>query len=432
MVFGPCPCDLHRRDTGPALRQAAALPRHHLKSLLGNTAELWLRELPVHCLERTPLGLLQEAAHLPRAALNHGLGLLRVPDHNSRPVGLLLQEHVAEQGCCGCQMRGSIVEHLHVQKCQLQHVLHQVAVHFAAAHDAHVPLKEVRHCGVTHDELEHCQHCDLHVQYVISCVGVASHVDEDTNSWRMDLLKLCSYEHGGDAHQLEPLSRDLPLCQEPVYQANREKKRLGLQLVNPVHLHEPVDQNSSHSCVDVRLRFHVVRCRQAGGLLAHQIVVDVRRVLCNRLRIVAIALVLRADGLQHRSCWRRAGRARCTALGLGGMPRPAAFHWRRGRSTGPRPCRRCTSPMPLRVACATGRRRLQWSHGRLVGSKASVSDVAERGRHARTPQRLHRPCVTRSKAVAWCTSSHPLSQHAIFATNSPHAARLHKRSGHQP
>lgn len=64
---------------------------------------------------------------------------------------------------------------------------------------------------------------------------------------------------GSDAHQLQLVAPDYYLLQVGVDYVDVDEQRHGLQLVLEVHIHQPVEQHSSHVLADIGLLLEVTR-----------------------------------------------------------------------------------------------------------------------------------------------------------------------------
>ena len=107
-------------------------------------------------------------------------------------------------------------------------------------------------------EAQGVEHLLLHLEDLLAGVRLVGDVDKVTNLWRPDLLVLGSEQHRRDTNQLEVLPRDRLLREEAIDEVVREEKGLRHQFELEMHLDEPVDEDSAHLVVDVRLDEHVV------------------------------------------------------------------------------------------------------------------------------------------------------------------------------
>mmetsp|Transcript_22053 Transcript_22053/g.50395 ORF Transcript_22053/g.50395 Transcript_22053/m.50395 type:complete len:242 (+) Transcript_22053:122-847(+) len=168
-----------------------------------NRVMLELGILLPNSLQRVVLGMLQKAAHLPGAALQH---LLRQPGvlHGSRlPGGLPLHEPVAEHDGRCRQMRRRVPSHLVVNERQFEEVLRKAAVGFAAAVHSLIPLQEV-HSGRSADhEVQGGKHRHFHLDNFLLGVCLVRDIHKVVDVRRVQLLELGRDEEGGYTHQLQ-------------------------------------------------------------------------------------------------------------------------------------------------------------------------------------------------------------------------------------
>mmetsp|Transcript_49608 Transcript_49608/g.158716 ORF Transcript_49608/g.158716 Transcript_49608/m.158716 type:complete len:371 (-) Transcript_49608:136-1248(-) len=261
--------------------------------------------------------MFQEATHLLGALLEHLLSQLRVLHRRGRPRGLPPQELVAEQHGRRRQVGGGVLHHLVVNERELQEVLCKVAVRLCATVHALVALHEVHGRGPADLEVQHGEHGDLHLQHLLLGVGLVRDVDKVVDLRGVQLLELRRNQQRRDADELQVPPQSAPPLQEAVDEADGQEEGLGPELVLLVHVHEPVDQDGPHLGVHVRLAVHVARLRQALVLVLVQLLVDVRRVLHDVLRVLCVHEV----GLNIAlSRWRGSASRACVAgvtAGLG-------------------------------------------------------------------------------------------------------------------
>lgn len=108
-------------------------------------------------------------------------------------------------------------------------------------------------------ELEPPQDHLLHLEHLLSGVGVVRDVHAIPDLRRVYLFVLAGDQEGGHSYQLQLASVHVFLHAVSVDDVTRQVERWVGQFEFEVHLHDPVDQNRTHLAVDVELGVHVHR-----------------------------------------------------------------------------------------------------------------------------------------------------------------------------
>jgi len=141
---------------------------------------------------------------------------------------------------------------------------------FSAAVDFSVTVKEGYSSGNSQLEFQGVQHHYFHLYDLILCVRLVANVNKVVNLGWVDLLILSSNQSRHNAHKLKLPPGNLLLCQEPVQDTDTQEKRFSFELILHMHLHQPINQNCSHSGIDVCLSLHEVWMRKVDILFLLQ------------------------------------------------------------------------------------------------------------------------------------------------------------------
>ena len=177
-------------------------------------------------------------------------------------------------------------------------------------------------------ESQNFQNQMLHTQHLLLRVRIVRNVDElghfrgvnlfvfpknrtrsstrvsITETWR-NVGNLRGDEHGCRSHQLQFPAQNRHVRQESVNERNRQKQRLVMNFILLGHLHQPINEDWSHSGSDIRLFPHVVRFRSMTCLEAtHTLSFYSNIIQCHFLAHLTISQILvNVSKIDLWQCW---------------------------------------------------------------------------------------------------------------------------------
>mmetsp|Transcript_22915 Transcript_22915/g.54843 ORF Transcript_22915/g.54843 Transcript_22915/m.54843 type:complete len:278 (+) Transcript_22915:282-1115(+) len=226
----------------------------------GDAKEFGVRVLLAHGLQRVGLGLPEHGVHLrdaPAQLLSTEAGyLLEEGRPRRQPHGVQ-----REAECGGGDLRGSVLEERVLLERQLAQVLAKRlgrSVALASLCRLHEAVQEALGGGDGQLEVQSVQDDGLHGHDLFPLVRIVRDVDKLVDGRWMNFLVFGGNQHASDAHELQLAAGDWYVREEAVDVVDGQVQRLRDESVLLRHLHQPVDQNSSHLGVDVALVLHEV------------------------------------------------------------------------------------------------------------------------------------------------------------------------------
>lgn len=127
--------------------------------------------------------------------------------------------------------------------------------------------------------------------YIPSSVGTITDIDKIAKLGRVDLLILRGDQKAGDTDELKLRSGDFLALQESIDEVDGQVEGLRDKLKLEMDFDQPIDQDSTHAFVDVRLGLHVGRTDRRRSLLAAKVRVHVLDVRGDAQRIILVTKV---------------------------------------------------------------------------------------------------------------------------------------------
>jgi hypothetical protein len=122
-------------------------------------------------------------------------------------------------------------------------------------------------------------------------VGAVANVHQVTELRRVDLLVLGRDQETGNTDQLQLGTRDLLELEVAINEVDRQVQSLRHELELQVDLNQPVDEDRTHTLVDVRLPLHVHWANRRRHFVLPEEDIHLRNVAGGAERILGVALI---------------------------------------------------------------------------------------------------------------------------------------------